>query len=417
MKVKNKMRKQILLFSLWMLWSAAAFSAEPQSAAAVPEKLSLRDAIALAEQKHPGLLELEAERQAAWARARAATAWDNPELLLRTEGTTFSSEEGDYMVGIGQSIPIGGSPGKARKAGQMEAALNASAKELRLLEILQKIRSAYSTAAYQEEALRERESLLSEATERLGIAEARRELGQASQEQEAAARLLNLEARSEYERAEALWQNALSELKAAIGLQGRIISLADTLESSLSLNELDSLSALAEGEHPALSEARAQSALQEALLALAKAERIPPINVEILYRRMESERKDGVDFGIGIPLPIFSSGRHQVEAARQEVAAAKERERLTAVELERRRENAWQNLKLALSNDQRWKKEILPAVRTILQTREDCYAAGDISLETLLKGRGAAAEYRLARLESLRELLLAFFEYKAAIGN
>ena len=76
-----------------------------------------------------------------------------------------------------------------------------------------------------------------------------------------------------------------------------------------------------------------------------------------------------------------------------------------------------QNLKRALSKYQRWKKEILPAVRTILQTREDCYAAGDISLETLLKGRGAAAEYRLARLESLRELLLAFFEYKAAIGN
>ena len=64
MKVKINMKKQIFLVCLWMVWSAAILSAqEPTQAPA--ENLSLQDAIALAEQKHPGLLELEAQSQAA----------------------------------------------------------------------------------------------------------------------------------------------------------------------------------------------------------------------------------------------------------------------------------------------------------------------------------------------------------------
>ena len=417
--MKINMKKQIFLVCLWMVWSAAILSAqEPPQAPS--ENLSLQDAIALAEQKHPGLLELEAQSQAAWARVKEASAWDNPELLLKTEGNTFSSETGDYMVGLGQSIPIGGRISKAREAAEREADLSVRAKNLRLLEILGKIRASYATAAFQQEAFKVRDALRQEALELHRIAEARRELGQASADEVAAAALLKLEAQAEAERAESLYRDALSDLRVALGLQGgQVLSLADSLENSLSLAELDSIAELPSGdsEHPALSEAEAQSAWRESLLALAKAKRIPDINVEILYRRMESERKDGVDLGIGIPLPIFSSGRAQVEAARSDLEAARQRERLTALELDRRRENAYRSLKLALSNEQRWKKEILPALGTILQTRENLYAAGDISLETLLKARSAAAEYRLARLESLRELLIAFSEYKTAGGN
>jgi outer membrane protein TolC len=129
------MKKQIFLVCLWMVWSAAILSAqEPPQAPS--ENLSLQDAIALAAQKHPGLLELEAQSQAAWARAKAASAWDNPELLLKTEGNSFNSGTGDYMVGLGQSIPIGGRISKARDAAEKEADLSARAKNLRLLEIL-----------------------------------------------------------------------------------------------------------------------------------------------------------------------------------------------------------------------------------------------------------------------------------------
>jgi outer membrane protein, heavy metal efflux system len=139
--------------------------------------------------------------------------------------------------------------------------------------------------------------------------------------------------------------------------------------------------------------------------------------VDVLYRRMESERRDGMDVGFSIPLPVFDRSRGRIGAAQAESQAAEARSRSARIELDQNLRAAHRQLATALAVRRALKEELLPRAETILKAFEARYEAGDISLAELLPARRDWAAGQLTRLESLHDVMQAWTHLSAFMPN
>jgi cobalt-zinc-cadmium efflux system outer membrane protein len=169
-------------------------------------------------------------------------------------------------------------------------------------------------------------------------------------------------------------------------------------------------------KNPAMVAAEATVEEKRARIDLAKAERIPDVKVEALYRRLES-REDSVDLGVAIPLPFFDRNQGRLREARAELAAAEARARATAVETGQRLSESHAQLVAALDQARVLRTGVLPLSQTIKTTMERRHQAGEISLAELLPARRDWAAVQLSYLETLRDVMAAWNEVRALTGT
>jgi len=152
---------------------------------------------------------------------------------------------------------------------------------------------------------------------------------------------------------------------------------------------------------------------KNARVDLVKAERIPDVKVDLLYRRLEASKENAFDMGFSIPLPLFDRNQGRLREARAEVAAAEARAHMTQNELISRMGQSYLQLTTALASSRTLKIEILPRAETVLKSAEARYAAGDISLAEILPVRRDWAAVQLSYLESLRDVMQAWAQVKS----
>jgi cobalt-zinc-cadmium efflux system outer membrane protein len=160
--------------------------------------------------------------------------------------------------------------------------------------------------------------------------------------------------------------------------------------------------------NPTAALADADIRASNARVDLAKAQRIPDVKVELLYRRLQAEKENAFDIGVSIPLPFFDRNQGRIREARAEVAAAEARSRSMQNDLSFRLREAHLQLTAALANSRTLKTEVLPRADTVLKAAEARYTAGDISLSEVLPVRRDWAAVQLTYLESLRDVMQAW---------
>ncbi|MFN7138949.1 MAG: TolC family protein [Limisphaerales bacterium] len=375
------------------------------------ENLTLERAIEMAEQWNPRLREAAATISAAEGRMKQAGTYPNPELIGRVESVPVHGKgDPEYLVGLGQRIPISGSPGKAREVERLDRTRLTSELEVTRLGIRKKIQSAFATALYQEQAVQTLNEIQKTSEKAVHIAKARVETGDAIP-----AELVRVEiemARNEMElhHAETLREQALLELGGAIGNPSlRIGSLEGKLEEAFELPSLETL-AIHLSKHPESSADEAEIAWQRARLELAKAGRIPDLNVEVLYRRIEAENRHGADVGISFPLPLLNRNKGRVRELEADVAAAEARSAARRNDLTVNLQQLEAQFRAALHHADVLHNQILPRAQRVLSSAEARYAEGEVSLNELLPVRREWAELQLRRLEALREVMAAWAE-------
>jgi cobalt-zinc-cadmium efflux system outer membrane protein len=283
----------------------------------------------------------EAHARVDAARARAIQAGVWPNPALSGRVEAAGSDQREYLAGVSQGIPLGGRLSRSLAAAGETLALDVTRTQMELAKI-----------------------------------------------------------RLERDRASSLAQEALIELAASIGQAGlRIPAVEGSLESAFELPTIESLA-----EHPSLKAARAGVDAQEARLDLAKAQRIPDVNVELLYRRLDATGENAFDVGLSVSLPLFGS---TVREARAERRAAQARVEKSAVELERDLQRAHVRLARALES-LRTLKALLAQQDEIARAYEARYSAGDASLADVLPVRRDRVAVRLMHLETLREVMEAW---------
>jgi cobalt-zinc-cadmium efflux system outer membrane protein len=209
-----------------------------------------------------------------------------------------------------------------------------------------------------------------------------------------------LQARVELDRSKHLQEHARRVLAASVGggqLEG--VNLSGALDDVLGVSKLENLFAELRA-----TEAVEQSEVekQKARLKLAKKERIPDLNLDLFYRRLESTKQDAFDVGLRIPLPVFNRPGQKVRAANADVAAAEARLENTRIQTRLQEHEAEAHLEIALQAARLLRDEIRPRADKILKTATARYKEGDMSLAELLPRRGEWLRVQENYLNSLR---------------
>lgn len=396
---------------------SAASDAQP--ATRQLEHLTLEQALELADLRQPEIAEAVALIEAAEGRARQAGAFPNPEAILGAQQIPFSrnaAKDQEYVAGIGQTIPLGSRLAKARAAELLDREVRARGLEVKRREIHRRVRSAFATALYQEQAHQAQNEILQSTTRAVATTRARLEAGDALCEDLARVEMDLARAQVELQRAESLREQALVALASAMGDASLAVkSLDGTLEMAFEIPTLETLAASLYAQ-PESALAEADLRARTARVDLAKAERIPDVKVEVLYHRLEASRENTFDVALSIPLPLFNRNQGRLREARAEVLAAEARARMTQNELTARLREACLQLNTALASSRALQTEILPRAELVVKAAEARYTLGDISLAELLPVRREWAAARLSYLESLRDALVAWSQVKSLMG-
>lgn len=373
--------------------------------------LTLEDAWARAERLHPELAAARARVEAAQARALQAGLFPNPDLIVRMEvapireGTTSRAE---YVGGFGHRLPLGDRRSAAVRLEERERDRLEKELDVRRLEVRSRIHAAFATALYLEEAIRIWEEAYRTSDRGAAVARARLAAGDALPEDVARAEMEALRLLSERDQTASRRQEALLALAAAVGdPRLRVESVRGSLEDALAIPALESLLATL-SDHPLPRAADAAAAVERAREELARAQAVPDLNVELLYRRQEATHTDAFDAGLSIALPLFDRNQGRIREAGAELTAAQAKARRVLSELEHEVREAHLRLTRAMARVRLLREEILPRSDTVLRGAELRYAGGDMSLADLLPIRRDRLQVRLSYLEALREAIEAW---------
>jgi outer membrane protein, heavy metal efflux system len=375
------------------------------SAAEPLKELTLDQGIEIAIENHPSLAEADANIALAKARAEAAGKLPNPDAIVRMESAPFSgtTERAEYVGGVSQTIPIGGRLSAARQAEIAGVVTRSRELEAVRLEVTRNVRNAFATALFAFEVLQVQTTNAASLRELTRILKARVQAGDLNPLDLARVESEEAQQRLEVQEANRLHHAAMDGLASAMGnFRTPIASLAGSLEDILEIETIRAAS-LAD-EHPVIRSAESEVAAQEARLKLAKAERIPDINFDLLYRRLEANRENAFDVGIRIPIPLFDR-KKRVRQAEQELRGSEARYDRVRNEIGHEQHELAVQLESALEAAAVLKNEVLPKVQAASVGAEARFNAGDISLAELLMIRREAAATRLRYTEKLRQIM------------
>ena len=375
------------------------------------KELTLAEALRLADERHPALAVVRGRIEAAEGRMVQAGLLPNPEMVARMESAPFKggmTSEADFIVGASQRLPIGGRLDAASRVEALDRDRLVREAEVLRLGIHARVHAAFATALYAVRTARLHEETRRFAQDGAEIARARLAAGDALAEDVDRVELEEIRARVEVARSRGLEVLALSGLAGAIGEAGfRIESVSGELESALEIPTLDSiLAALERGPHAALGEA--EIAVARERVELAKAQRIPDVNLDLFYRRVGSLDRSALDVGLAVAIPLFDRNQGRIREALAETGAAEAQVRSTRNELRTQVREAHANLARAMIQARLLKDEVLPRAARILEAAEKRHAAGDLALSEVLLMRRDRSAVRLAHLESLRDVLAAW---------
>jgi outer membrane protein, heavy metal efflux system len=370
--------------------------------------LTLEKAIEIALKSHPSLAEAEAHVEGAKARAEAAGKLPNPDAVARMESAPFSSttSKAEYVGGVSQTIPIGGRLSAARNAEQAGLATRAHEVNAVKFELTRTVRNAFATALFSSEVLEIQTNNAASLRELVRITKARVEAGDVTALDLARLESEEAQHRLEVREASRLHHIAMNGLASAMGnFRTPIESLAGSLDDTLQITAIRAASF--GDDHPTIRTAESEIKAQEARVKLAKAERIPDVNLDLLYRRLEASRENAFDVGVRIPIPLFDR-KKRVRQAEQELRATEARFERVRNQIGHAQHELELELESALEAAELLKKEVLPKTEKTSLGAEARYKGGDISLAELLVVRRENATARLRYAETLRVVMAAW---------
>ena len=397
----------------------------------------------------PTLRAARARVEAARSRVSPAGLRADPMLMIGVQNLPisdpgFTDEMTMKMVGVGQTIPYPGKLALSRRVAERELAVAEAAAEGFSRGIVRDVRDAYYELAFLDRALDIAERNRDVLTSLNAVTEARYGAGTTGQQdvlkaRVEAARLAETAVDlTERRRGTLARLNALLDRPSDSPIEGPVVpgriaraaivdSTADVRFTSAALGArasdsplpaIEELQSLALRESPALREADATIAAQQARSALAQLGSMPDFDISVQYGQ-RSGYADMVSATVAIPLPLQKrrSQDAQVTEVRAELSAleadrhARRNEVLAEVarlhsELERDR------AQLAL-----YVRSIIPQGRASLTSATSSYQVGRTELLTLLDHQATLFSYEMQYFRLLSDFASTLAELEQVIGK
>lgn len=404
-----------LLFLLPLL--LGLLGAQPAAAAG---PLTLEQALALALERSPVLIPLEAELARARAQAQGASLLfqSNPEFSaavgprVRQEGSRL-----DLELGVSQQVEIFGQRGARREIAGAFVEASEARLQARRVELAAEVREAFARALAAEQAARLEEEAQALAAQALKAAEERLSAGAASRIEVNTARVEAGRAAREQTRALQRQAGALNELRLLLGMEAlEEVQLEGTLQPGKTPElSLQALIDQALSQRADLRAAQAEVTAAQAERSLAAREALPSPRVGATYSREEDAQI--IQGTLAIDLPVFNRN----QAARG-VGAARVAEAERSLEALDRRARAEVRLALARYHAAEravgiFGEDALKVLQENLELATEGYRAGKMGFLELLVIRRETLDARRDYIEALEELGSAHAQLQRVVGS
>lgn len=399
-----------------LLVLASTLAAAPASA----ERITLDEALKRAEQHSPELQAAEADVEVSeGVLLGARTLPYNPALDVRL-GPAFGGGQTffEYEVGLSQTLELGGQRGK-RIAGA-EARRGASEARLRFTRYFTalRVRRAFFLALVAHsrlETAREAEAVAAElkaaAVDRIG-------LGAGTQLEVNVGTAAVGRAKAERMAAERRYREALVEFASVLGAPAEAVfepegSIPNF--GALAITE-DAFVARVLGRDDLLALKLERDAAQ-ADLALAEALAVPDITLGVIYGRDAVDNADAVLFGLSIPIPLFNRNQGGQAAAKGTLRRTTILADAGRKQAEREARALFRNYALAREAVLGFDRDVVEKLGENLALARESFRAGKIGLLEFNVVRRDLVDTRVAYLESLAQLVDAWFALEVASGG
>jgi cobalt-zinc-cadmium efflux system outer membrane protein len=340
--------------------------------------MKLEDLEAMALQRNPTLAQAEAAVRAAEGRQRQAGMFPNPVAGYFVDEFAFRSpsETAEHGAFIEQTIPLGGKLSKARNVFARErdqAVINAEAQRLR---ITNSIRVLYYETLGAQRLVQLRGDLSQLAQETVVTTKELYNVGQADRPDQLQSEIEAQRAEVDFLNAQNDWLRAWQTLAATVGNPTLPpATLAGNPDDDLTpLNETQLLEALLQ-QSPDVRVARASVERARAVLARARAERVPDLFVRgalgYSYDRFEAPpfslvgQRKGLEgqLEVGVNVPLFNRNQGGIAAADAEVAIAERDLDRVQLLLRTRFASGFREYRNAQQVVERYRTQIIPRAR------------------------------------------------------
>jgi cobalt-zinc-cadmium efflux system outer membrane protein len=345
----------------------------PQTSPQNRPAMTLAEIERMALQNNPTLAQAEAAIQAVRGRSRQAGAFPNPIAGYQGEEFAFRAftEKSKHSFFLEQTIPLGGKLSKSRRVFEQVTAQAETESAAQKQRVLNTIRMLYYEALGAQQRVELRRELARIAREAIKITSELLNVGQADRpdflESEIEAQRVELELMNAQNDSDQIWRLVASVAGVPAMEPAR---LAGDLEANLPGLDQQTLMTTLLSNSPEIRSAKAEVERARAVLARAKAERVPDLFVrgsigysnEVLENVGPGIRKTGTEASveIGVTLPLFNRNQGGIAASEAEIVVAERDLQRIELALRMRLAQAFRDYNNAANAVERYKQVILP---------------------------------------------------------
>ncbi len=374
----------------------------------LPSSLTLLESLDEAAARSPAIVAAEAEVAAAEARIVQAGYRDNPELSLEVENFAGTGElrgvrSLETTLAVNQRLDLGGR--RSARLGSARAALDAQKLRLAIAraDLALSVREQFARAVAAREKLIQANETVDRARELARVAGILVDAGRDPPLRALRARSALAQAQADREAAVADELAARSSLAALFGVSAPVETVIGKTTDFPSQQVVPSTSLevrLADADRVA-----AQASVREQL-----AERRLDPAVGVGLRHIRETGDVGLVAGVSMPLRVFDNNRGNIDAARQNLAAADARRAGTLASTTARARNAIASVDAAQRRVEALEKSAVPEAAEALRLTELSYREGRSSLLEQLDAQNAYTASRTALTDARLQLALAVAE-------
>lgn len=380
---------------------AARLSTDKVINTTVGSRLSLQEAIRLAQQYHPDIAAAKREITATEASLRQAGLLRNPELVAMMEDARSENRSTTWQ--INQAIELGGK--RRARLSVAESGLNIAKIDFTMM--LNEIRATVTT--------RFNEVLIAEERQRLALtsleltqraynsAKKQVTVGKVAPLEESKARVAQSSAQLELAKSETELMIARQRLQSVIGNNANqsteLLGRFDTLP--LLPDSLDLEKQLTQS--PQIIKAKIEVEKRAAMADVERSKQIPDVTVSLGAKREQLTGRQQPMVGIAIPLSLFDRNQGNVQETISRLDKAKDELQSTQIRVRNELMQAHQRLRFAIDEAQLSKTDLLPNAQN--------------AFELALKGFEFGKFNFLDVLDAQRSLLAAKAQYLRSCGD
>jgi cobalt-zinc-cadmium efflux system outer membrane protein len=381
----------------------ATLTEDPQEPA---ETLTLRLALKLASMHNPELTASSHGVRIAEGNARQAGALPNPELELEAEefggtGAGKGFDAAQTTVRLSQTMELGGKRSKRQRMAKSEVRLAGWEYEAKRLDVLTMTKKAFVDVLLAQGQLKLADALLMVAEDVRQAAAKRVQAGKVPPLEEIKAGVEVATARIRRDRARQELETARRRLGASWGGSTPIFKEAGgDLDTVSSVPPVETFVASLENS-PEVARWNDELALGRESLALARAVRMPDINVSAGIRRLEENGTHAGVAGLSMPLPLFNRNTGGILAANHQATRAEDEQRAARLRVSTDLMEAYGLLTMAHAEALTTRKELLPGAQQAFDAAQLGYREGKFGYLEVLDTQRTLGEVKSRYLDVL----------------